>query len=304
MKKNINFFIKTIALIISLSLVFCGCKDKADEVVENPAPSAIHKFVYSSGADEYGYINIGSCKELVGDVYTLVIFVNDTECSWNSEAINNFYTKRYFPSINYLNEEAKDRNIKLNIQNGKYETTSDKVSPIIYGGKVANSSANASLSLDLLNYAAKTIGFNDAAYMDNILKKNLGVPQIAYIIALNKPGRAYAVMDNTFDNNEDIEFVVAFSKDEYGNDNIGSSVLHELLHLFGATDLYDNGGVYKKRYELCLKLYPNDIMMRSSADIESLEIGYLTEALIGWSKFFPSECDCPEWWEKSEEVSE
>ena len=299
MKKTIKFFIKIISLSLCLTLIFVGCKKD-----DRPAPSAVHKFVYSNVAEEYGYINIGSCKKLTGEVYTLVIFVDDTEGSWSPDARSNFYSKRYFPSINYLNSEAKERNIKLNIQNGKYETTSDRVSPIIYGGKVANSAANASLSLDLLNYAAKEIGFTDAAYMDTILKKNLGVPQIAYVIALNKPGRAYAVMDNTYDDNDAIEFLVVFSQDEKGNDSIGSSVLHELLHLFGATDLYDDGGGYTKRYELCKKLYPNDIMMRSSTDIKKLEIGYLTEALIGWSEFFPAECDCPEWWEQSEEVAE
>ena len=299
MKNTIKIFIKIIALSFCLALIFCGCKKD-----DHPAPSAIHKFVHSSGIEEYGYINIGSCKELTGEIYTLVIFLDDSEGSWTDDARDNFYSKRYFPSINYLNSEAEKRNIELNIQNGKYETTSNRVSPIIYGGKVANSAANASLSLDLLNYAARKIGFTDAAYMDTILKNNLNVPQIAYVIALNKPGRAYAVMDNIYDDIDAIEFMVAFSKDEQGNDNIGSSVLHELLHLFGATDLYDNGGGYTKRYELCKELYPNDIMMRSSTDINKLEIGYLTEALIGWSEFFPSECDCAEWWEKSEEVTE
>ncbi len=298
-------FIKLISILLAVFLLLCGCSKKEEE---HPRPSTIHKFVYSDGIHEYGYVNIGSCKKLRGNIYTLVIFMDDTEGIWSEDARNSFYDKKYFPSINYLLSEAEERDIDLTIENGKYATKSDRVSPIIYNGKVASSAANASLSLDLLNYAAKALGFTDAEYMDIILKKNLKAEQIAYVIAINKPGRAYAVFDNTFDGRDSLEFVVAFSQDENGNDDIGSSILHELLHLFGAIDLYDNNSGYKKRYELLNELYPNDIMMRSAVDAGDLEIGYLTECLIGWSEFFPPECDCPEWWENvnepSKEVSE
>ena len=292
MQKNNRIFIKIISVLLLIPILFCGCK-------EENKPNTPHEFVHASSVEDYGFVNIGSCKKLLGDIYTLVIFIDDTQGSWNKEARDNFYDKRYFPSINNLLKEAEERGLELTIEKGKYEVKSDRVTTISYPGKVANSSANAILSLDLLNYAAKSLGFTDAAYMDKILKNNLGAEQIAYVIALNKPGRAYAVMDNTFDGEDEIEFVVAFSQDENGKDNIGSSILHELLHLFGATDLYDSGsGLYKKRYELLLKLYPNDIMMKSAVNPDRLEIGPLTECLIGWSEFFPAECDCPEWWEE------
>lgn len=305
MQNKCCIFIKTASLLLAVFLLLCGCSKKEEE---HPRPSEIHEFVYSDGIHKYGYVDIGSCKKLLGDVYTLVIFMDDTEGCWNETDRNGFYDKKYFPSINYLLDKAEERDVDLTIQNGKYSTKSDRVTPIIYNGKVANSADNASLSLDLLNYAAKTLGFTDAEYMDTILKKNLKTEQIAYVIAMNKPGRAYAVFDNTFDGRDSLEFVVAFSQDESGNDDIGSSILHELLHLFGATDLYDIGEGYKKRYELLSELYPNDIMMRSAVDTGELEIGYLTECLIGWSEFFPAECDCPEWWENengsSKEVSQ
>ena len=294
MQKNHLILIRIISLFLLITMLLCGCNGNGKK------STAPHEFVYSDGIHEYGYINIGSCKKLLGNVYTLVIFMNDTQSSWNEEARKNFYDKRYFPSINRLLKEAEEREIDLTIENGKYEFKSDRKTPISYPGKIADSADNASLSLDLLNYAAKTLGFTDAAYMDKILKNNLKAEQIAYVIALNKPGRAYAIFDNTFDGRDSLEFVVAFSKDENGNDNIGSSILHELLHLFGATDLYGGNEVYKKRYELLSKLYPNDIMMKSAVNPNSLKIGARTECLIGWSDVFPAECDCPEWWEQSE----
>ena len=293
MQKIGKIFIKILASSLCLLLLSCGCKDTTN------VPLASYEFKYTEDVYNYGSLSIGSCKKLTGNVYTLVIFIDDSESSWNEADRKTFYDNRYFPSVNYLSQQAEKRGVSLSLQSGQYTTKSDLKTPIKHNGKVANSIKNASLSLDLLNTAATALGFTDAEYMNIFLKRNLGVEQIAFVLVINKPGSAYAVYDTKYDEEEELEFVVAFSKNEDGKDNIGSSVLHELLHLFGATDLYDDMGVYKKRFELCNKLYPNDIMMKSAVNPDSLEIGALTECLIGWSDYFPSVCDCPEWWEKS-----
>ena len=215
MQRKSKIFIKIVAVLLLIPILLCGCKKE-----EPPVPATVHKFVYADGIYDYGYIDIGSCKKLLGDVYTLVIFLDDTEGVWDSASRDNFYDKRYFPSINLLLSEAESRGLELNIQSGKYATKSDKVSPIIYNGKVAENADNASLSFNLLNHVAQSLGFTDARYMDTILKNNLKVEQIAYVIAVNKPGRAYAIFDNTFDGQDALEFVIAFSKDESGKDNI------------------------------------------------------------------------------------
>ena len=293
MQKLGKLFISLLAVLLCIILLLCGCKDTTK------VPIASYEFKYTEDIYDYGAISIGSCKKLIGNVYTLVIFLDDSESSWDEEARKTFYDNRYFPSINYLSEQAAERDVELNLQSGQYTTKSDLKTPIKHNGKVANSIKTASLSLDLLNTAATALGFTDAEYMDLFLKKNLNADQIAYVLVVNKPGSAYAVYDSKYDDTDELEFVIAFSKSEDGRDNIGSSTLHELLHLFGASDLYDDSGVYKSRFELCKKLYPNDIMMKSAVNPDSLEIGALTECLIGWSEYFPTECDCPEWWKKS-----
>ncbi len=289
MQKMGCFFIKTICIFLSFLMFFSGCSSKKT----SPAP---YEFKYAHGIQDYGFVDIGVCKKLMGEVYTLVIFMDDDESSWNDDARLNFYDKRYFPSINYLSRQAEKRGISLNLQSGQYTTRQDLKSPPRYNGIL--DTAEGLNNLDILEQAAQTLGFTDSSLMHKMLKYNLGVEQIAYVLAFNKPGRARAVYDATFDNTDSIEFVVAFSKGQDGKDYIGSAVLHELLHLFGATDLYDDNGIYKKRYKLCKKLFPNDIMLRSAIYPESLKIGALTECLIGWSEDFPEKCDCKEWWER------
>ena len=288
MQKSFLLFIKNICIILSFLIIFSGCKSEKD--------NSPYQFKYAHDITAYGFVDIGVCKKLTGDVYTLVIFMDDDQSSWNEEARENFYDKRYFPSINYLSKQAEKRGVSLTLESGQYKTRQDLKTQPRYSGIVDTSQGFN--NLDVLEQAAKTLGFTDSSLMHKMLKYNLGVEQIAYVLAFNKPGRACAVFDATFDNDDSIEFMIAFSKSQDGKDYIGSAVVHELLHLFGATDLYDDKGIYKERYKLCKKLFPNDIMLRSAIYPETLKIGSLTECLIGWSEDFPEKCDCPEWWQR------
>ena len=45
-------------------------------------------------------MDIGNCKKLTGDVYTLVIFLDDDVSSWDEASRTDFYQKRFFPSVN------------------------------------------------------------------------------------------------------------------------------------------------------------------------------------------------------------
>ncbi len=227
----------------------------------------------------------------------MVIFLDDDESSWTKKSRNTFFNKKFFPSINYIKEQAELRDVDLNLNCGQYNIGPDLENPPRYDGTVEPDISKIMNNIDIFNQVALTLGFPDRRVLHAYLKNYTGCEQIAYIIALNKPGRAYAISDTVDDGVDAIEYVVAFSKSYSGLDDIGSSIIHEMLHLFGAIDFYDPSGYYPKRKELCEKLYPNDIMMRSAIDPNELSIGRLTECLIGWSDYFAPECDCPEWWE-------
>ncbi len=296
MKKAKNILSKILSVFLAVFLAGCSAASNTEKPYLPMTDFEPHVFKFSQGLLDYGNYNIGNCKKMLGSVYTLVIFLDDDVSSWDKDTRNTFYNRRFFPSIEYLSDQARWRGIDLSLQSGQYITKQDGEKPPRYRGRVETTPDKAINNIDILTQTAKTLGFPNTEVMDAYLQHNLEVEQIAYILVLNKSGRAYAVADTTDNDIDSPEFVVAFARNENGQDDVGSSILHETLHLFGATDLYEPTGKYPARKALCKKLYPKDIMMKNAYDPDSLEIGRLTECLIGWSDYFPPECDVPEWW--------
>lgn len=74
-------------------------------------------------------------------------------------------------------------------------------------------------------------------------------------------------------------------------------IAHEILHLYGAWDLYATYAQTKDRQYKANELYPRDIMLRVDHNINSLSIGSLTAWLIGWNK---KQEDIYEWFRPSD----
>jgi hypothetical protein len=65
-------------------------------------------------------------------------------------------------------------------------------------------------------------------------------------------------------------------------------IAHEILHLFGALDLYvtpyDSKKEAAKRKRFAMERFPKEIMAFPFRGLDSLEVGTLTEYLIGWRR--------------------
>ena len=100
--------------------------------------------------------------------------------------------------------------------------------------------------------------------------------------------------------NEDdhLEYCVTFPRYLGRNENeYNGSLVHEILHLFGAEDYYDPYNKYPKRKELAKILCPKDIMLVVYNDINANEINRYTAYSIGWLDELPIEYDNKNWWE-------
>lgn len=81
---------------------------------------------------------------------------------------------------------------------------------------------------------------------------------------------------NTYNAGPNVEFSVITKKNP-------AIIAHELLHLFGAIDLYPNRLHANFNYAEIAKEYPNEIMRITHKPIEDLQISPITRYYLGWA---------------------
>jgi len=78
------------------------------------------------------------------------------------------------------------------------------------------------------------------------------------------------------------ERLVLFTKYENDNPTAAATYVHEILHGFGAGELYFPFDSSERRKDAAKQIFPNDVMLRVDYDITTLDIGEYTAYRIGW----------------------
>lgn len=240
------------------------------------------------------------CKSFLNDILVYVVFIDSKETApWTEFDIYSTLDS-LAAAIHWLNEQAVKNGINLKIKTDYYIGEFATIKKSLPQGSVKKSvnEPNLKKGIEEMNnwadYIAKRVG---ATF--NIVEKD-GIPEvqnprnkerlIAHLrdennvesVALlfmvnNYYKKDISIALNTM-GNEEIEFAVVSYK-------YPSEIAHNILHLYGAADLYQT--IYRreeKKIELAKKYFPNDIMQDPYAkNINELEIGKFTRYLIGWT---------------------
>ena len=200
------------------------------------------------------YRETGGSRSLTGDVIVIVFFVNDS-CSQWTEAAKNNYIAKHVSAMRILVNSAYKANVQLEIRNAYADLQVD-------------------MDCTLDNYSEWSKRIISQYRNENILefqkyyKEKYGCKECPVIFAFNKPFRDYSVSTNTKTQKYDELSVVSSDSGE-------RTIIHELLHQFGARDLY----FPQELREMIVKMGYLSIM---SAD-SSFCFDSLTSYLIGWS---------------------
>jgi hypothetical protein len=241
------------------------------------------------------------CKDLRGDALLYCIFIdNRTTSPWTEFDIQSTIDSVRV-AINWLHMQAKNNNISLNIISdfyiGEEYTTITKNLP---SGSVMESVTQPSMrkGADLINNWAD--GIAKIAGNSIPIKEKEGLPEIqnprnkerlvAYLRDANNVESValFFMVDNYFRNDisvamntmntEDVEFAIVSYK-------YPSEIAHNLLHLYGAADMYSTP--FRKNIRKIRFLqseFPDEIMQDPyGKNIWSLEISSYTKYLIGWT---------------------
>ena len=242
------------------------------------------------------WYDVGTAKQMEGDVYTLLLFLDDYESSWTAQEVESFIWNKYYPAEIWLCQQAAGWGATLNLSCGYYAT--DSVNTLRYNGYVGDFSG--SVNNDIMEQVAASLGFVDKETMHWQMQEWVGTDNITYVVVVDKPGRSYAMMDWYNDGYEYMEYAMLFAQPLYvGNlvyDCPPSTVAHEMLHTFGAEDFYAEGDARNGRAALAEYYYPYGIMYQTYYDINYNYVDQFTAYAVGWTDYTPDVCYSSDWW--------
>ena len=290
----------SVVLLIALTLALVGCANNLNFAkIYNAVKQYRDKFISAEDTvktndsiDVNGFrvdYDLGTCRKLSGDVSVVLFYMDDFESCWSDEEMESFTEKEVRPGLEFLEKEARLRGIDLILDIKQCHSS-------FYDDEVIKSvKETGRATIDVLDQASKGIGYNSDDEMIATLKAQYET-EVVCITVFNKNGTAYAINPHRGETLSVEEHCIVFARDLHSEENspIGSQasiVAHEMLHLFGAEDLYNT----PERKALARRHYPDDIMLGANYFIRTNDIGDATAFYIGWTDLIPDVLYNAEW---------
>ena len=233
--------------------------------------------VISSSSADAVTENAGSAERLVGECLIINLLVDDGDNKWNAETSAEL-KKMVETAGDYIVSQSKEYGVEgLKFEYLWKETGLDLTAPHYSGGATWASTA------------FEDCGGYDA-YVESLLPEGYK-GNYSVMFHFNKQGRSFSVpCDDYFEAKGEYlnEFCVMFYSLPDDNSYFACPALymHELLHTYGAVDLYEEM-LTEKGNALAKVYFDKDIMRYESVDIEACYIGSLTAKLLGWTDSMP-----------------
>ena len=208
-----------------------------------PVASRLFTWTHNMDVDEpyRPMYNRGTCYELSGTPCLLCIYVDDDESSWTPEEIEKFDENVVFPGAEFVILQAAEWGIDLRMGVSRYTIGGDRsdVRKVRFNGTIPTVLDGEYTDRDeILEQFAKQMGFKSTKKFYEYTQNLSGTDQVVIMFLVNKDGRSHAGPDYKDDDGDDIESYVVYSSLN-GKKTRSGTVAHELLHAFGAEDLYE-----------------------------------------------------------------
>lgn len=283
--KRVLFFPLTLALLLCAT----GCRFRTldswhTEIAKQEyEPAQINEF-----REDY---QLGTCQNLRGDVSVILFYMDDFESKWTEQEVEEFTENEIAPGLDFLERQASKYGIDLQFH------IAEVYQSLYYDDEViVNTKAEGYATVDVLKQAASGSGFHDTEVMIQYFRSVYQTDEVVCYTLFNKNGTAYAINPKRGANITVDEHCIVFARDlnSSGNDPVGSQasiVAHEMLHLFGAEDLYAT----PSRKSLAQWYCTNDIMLGANYDIETNTLTDVTAFYIGWHDVIPAVLHRSDW---------
>lgn len=251
-----------------LSLLLAGCTGAQGTLSASPSndPGNVILTNHASRRDS------GSARKLIGPVVIQHIFLTDEDSDWPME-MQMQARRRTERASEFLLGEAEKYGVKLSIAH-RWTVAPPQPSPV---------PVDMFASPDWMENAVGTLNHSSVNRLVRAVVAEHPGSQVAVFFHVNKSADSYSLahyggVSDRFHG----ERAVIFSRYRDSRPTAAATIAHEILHCFGAGELYFPFDRTPDRKRLARKLFPNDVMYRVEYDIFSLEIGAWTAYRIGW----------------------
>ena len=227
------------------------------------------------GAQNIGNRNQGSAKVLDGKIFVLTCYVSET--GWIDSQVEE-YNSLLLEAEEWLVKQAKAYGKEVSFVNA----TAGLDKPLLFD-EIVSGNGVGDEPVDLVSKVMKKMGYNNGIEYIEWLNDTIDCDEGLVLIVANKPGRGYSMAyKDTYDPwMYYLEGTMLYTSYEEGVPDCAAGIAHEMCHLFGAEDLYATFVQTAENEARARELFPDDIMLRVSYDINELKIDKLTAWLIG-----------------------
>lgn len=262
-------------------LLMLGCGAATPSVVSSP-PTPKPRVVTCEERTPY-LGHHGSAEVLRGRVLTVSIFVADAYESWSPEDKREMVQKTKMAQ-NFIRREARDWGVDVTFENLELGLVRDvryALPPThhITGGRI------------WVRELLKSMAVTDLEDWVDGLRKRHDVEQVHLAVFPKATGRSYALDYNAavakWREDEDkyddeLESTIIYARNILGQVEDATTIAHEILHLYGARDLYESSRFARDRHLVARSQYKDDVML-TNGYIWALKIQDYTAWLLGWS---------------------
>lgn len=214
----------------------------------------------------------GSAAILEGATRVHRIFVTDRTSSWTKRE-KSISGDRVAESYGFIESHARQYGVKTSLD--------DDVSADVYwaAGIPTEAFADPDWTEQVIRAASHGTGNELVAR----LRRKYEVDNVAICLHVNKAALSYNLAHyKDVDAKYLAERMICFTRYPDGRPTAAATYVHEMLHLFGAGDLYFPYDRSSERKELARRLFPDDVMRRVDYDLSRLTIGRFTAFRVGW----------------------
>ncbi|MCE9551941.1 MAG: SGNH/GDSL hydrolase family protein [Planctomycetes bacterium] len=218
--------------------------------------------------------NAGSAAMLDGPTLVYQVFVSDKKSSWNDKRKEEI-RDRVNEALGFLCAQGLKYQQRVEIaQQFGEPVTLDEVIP-------SDSQADSAWT----DRAIKQASGLDCSALIEKLRTEQKMKSVLLMLHINKPGRSYNISYyRGVPKDLMSERLICFTHFNHRDQTPAATYAHEMLHGFGAGDLYFPFDQDDDRYLRAKRIFPNDVMLRIDERISRLSVDEWTAYRVGWLK--------------------